>query len=52
MDTTLPLTPKVINKVQDTVSTLFYYAQAGNSTLLTALSTIAAQQSNGTVAVA
>ena len=40
-----------IKWVQDIVGTLLYYAQAVNSTLLTALSAIAVQQANGTKAV-
>ncbi len=50
--TTQPLTPKEIKHVQDIVGTLLYYAGAVDPTLLTTLSTIAAQQANGTRAVA
>jgi hypothetical protein len=46
-----PLTPKAVKRVQDIVGTLLYYAQAVDGTLLTALSAIAAQQSKGTKAV-
>ncbi len=52
VDTTQPLTPKDIKCVQDIVSTLLYYAQAVDPTLLATLSAIAACQSNGTWAVA
>ncbi len=51
VNTTQPLTPKVIKCVQDIVGTLLYYAQAVDPTLLSALSEVAAQQSNGTWAV-
>jgi hypothetical protein len=52
VNTTQPLTPKEIKRIQDIVGTLLYYAQAVDSTLLAALSAIAACQSNGTWAVA
>jgi hypothetical protein len=52
VNTTQPLTPKDIKRVQDIIDTLLYYAQAVDPTLLAALSTIASQQSNGTWAVA
>ncbi len=52
VDTTQPLTPKEIKHVQVIVSTLLYYAQAVDSTLLASLSTIPARQVNGTQAVA
>ncbi len=52
VDTTEPLIPKEIKPVQDNVRTLLYYVQAVDPTLLTALSAIAAQQANGTRAVA
>jgi hypothetical protein len=42
IDTSAPLTPEAIKWVQDIVSTLLYYGRAVNSTLLTALSSIAA----------
>jgi hypothetical protein len=51
-DTTSPLSPTELKQVQDIVGTLLYYVQAVNPTLLAALSAIAAQQSNGTQAVA
>jgi hypothetical protein len=51
-NTTSPLSPVELKRVQDIVGTLLYYTQAVNPTLLAALSTIAAQQSNGTQAVA
>ncbi len=52
VNTTKPLTPKEIKCVQDIIRTLLYYAQAVDPTLLAALSTIVACQSNGTRAVA
>jgi hypothetical protein len=52
VNTTQPLTSKEMNCVQDIIGTVLYYAQAVNPTLLAALSTIAACQSNGTRAVA
>jgi hypothetical protein len=52
VDTTQPLSPKEIKRVQDIVGTLLYYAQAVDPTLLAALSAIAACQSNGSRAVA
>ncbi len=52
IDTTQPLTLKEIKCVQDIVGTLLYYVRAVDPTLLTALSAIAARQSNGTRAVA
>ena len=51
-DKSPPLTPDQIKRVQKIVGTLLYYGRAVDSTLLTALSTIAARQSNGTQAVA
>jgi hypothetical protein len=51
VDTTQPLSPKKIKRVQDIAGTLFYYAQAVDPILLAALSSIAARQSNGTRAV-
>jgi hypothetical protein len=51
VDTTQPRTPKEIKRIQDIIGTLLYYARAVGPTLLTALSTIAAHQSNGTRAV-
>jgi hypothetical protein len=52
VDTTQPLTPKEIKHVQDIVGTLLYYGRLVDPTLLAALSAIAAQQANGTQAVA
>ncbi len=52
VDTTQPLTPKVIKCIHGTVGNLLYYARAVDPTILAALSTIAACQSNGTQAVA
>jgi hypothetical protein len=52
VDTTQPLTLKEIKHFQDIIGTLLYYVQAVDPTLLAALSTIAAWQSNGTRAVA
>jgi hypothetical protein len=51
-NTTFPLSPAELKGVQDIVGTLLYYAQAVNPMLLAALSAIAAQQSNGTQAIA
>lgn len=51
-DDSAPLSPAAIKRVQDIVGTLLYYARAVDSTLLTALSAIAARQANGTEAVA
>jgi hypothetical protein len=52
VNTTLPLTPEEIKRIQDIISTLLYYARADDPTPLTALSAIAAHQSNETQAVA
>jgi hypothetical protein len=52
VDTTQPLTPKEIKRIQDIISTLLYYGRAVDAPLLAALSTIAARQANGTWAVA
>jgi hypothetical protein len=52
INTSAPLTPEAIKRVQDIVGTLLYYGRAVDSTLLTALSSIAARQSNGTQAIA
>jgi hypothetical protein len=52
VDTTQPLTPKEIKRVQDIVGTLLYYARAVDPTLLATLSAITAQQANGAQAVA
>jgi hypothetical protein len=51
-NTTQPLTPKEIKRIQDINDTLLYYAQGVDSTLLAGLSAITAHQSNGTRAVA
>jgi hypothetical protein len=51
VNTTQPLTPKEIKRIQDIVGTLLYYGQAIDPTLLATLSAIAAHQSNGTQAV-
>jgi hypothetical protein len=52
IDTTYPLSPTELKRVQDIVGTLLYYARAVNPTLLATLSTITAQQSNSTQAMA
>jgi hypothetical protein len=52
VDTSAPLSPDAINCVEDIVGTLLYYGRAVDPTLLTALSSIAARQANGTTAVA
>ncbi len=52
INTTSPLSPAELKQDQDIVGTLLYYAQAVDPTLLAALSAIAAQQSNGTQAMA
>ena len=52
LDTSAPLTPAALKRVQDIVGTLLYYGRAVDPTLLTALSSIAARQSNGTQAIA
>ncbi len=51
INTSAPLSPDAIKCIQDTIGTLLYYRRAINPTLLTALSSIAAQQANGTTAV-
>ncbi len=51
-DKSPPLMPEQIKWVQNIVRTLLYYGRAVNATLLTALSAIAAGQSNRTQAVA
>ncbi len=48
VNSTQPLTPKEIKRIQDIVGTLLYYAGAVDPTLIATLSAIAAQQSNGT----
>jgi hypothetical protein len=52
VDTSAPLTPAALKRVQDIVGTLLYYGRAVDPTLLTAVSSIATRQSNGTQAVA
>jgi hypothetical protein len=52
IDTSCPLSPNAIKRIQDIVGTLLYYGQAVDPTLLTALSSITACQANGTTAVA
>jgi hypothetical protein len=52
VDTSAPLTPTALKRVQDIVSTLLYYGRAVDPTLLTVLSSIATHQSNGTQAIA
>ena len=47
-DTTSPLNPEEIKRIQQITGTLLYYARAVDATLLVALGTIAAQQANGT----
>ncbi len=51
-DTSPPLTPDQIKRVQKIVGTLFFYGRMVDSTLLTALSAIAARQSKSTHAIA
>jgi hypothetical protein len=51
VNTSAPLSPDAIKRVQDIVGTLLYYGRAVDPTLLTALSSIAARQANGTTAV-
>jgi hypothetical protein len=52
INTTSPLSPAVLKRVQDIVGTLLYYAQAVDPMLLAVLSTIAARQSKGAQAMA
>jgi hypothetical protein len=52
INTSKPLSPDAIKRIQDIIGTLFYYSRAVNPTLLTALSSIAACQANGTTAIA
>jgi hypothetical protein len=47
-ETTKPLTPAEIKRVQQITGTLLYYARAVDAILPVALGTIAAQQANGT----
>ncbi len=51
VNTSAPLSPDAIKRVQDIIGTLLYYGWAINPTLLTALSSIPAQQANGTTAM-
>ena len=48
MDTINPLSPEKIKQVQQIVHTLLYYSYAIDPTMAAALSSIAAQQANGT----
>jgi hypothetical protein len=50
-DTSNKLSPNAIKCVQDIIGTLLYYGCTVDPTLLTALSSIAAHQTNGTTAV-
>jgi hypothetical protein len=52
IDTSEPLSPAAIKRVQYVVGTLLYYGRVVDPTLLTALSAIAARQAKGTKAVA
>jgi hypothetical protein len=52
VDTTQPLTPKEVKRVQDIVGTLLYYARAVDPTLLPALRASTAQHASCTRAVA
>jgi hypothetical protein len=52
IDTTSPLSPAELKRVQDIVGTFLYYVRVVDPMLLAALSAIAAQQSSGTQAVA
>jgi hypothetical protein len=52
INTSCPLSPDAIKRIQDIVGTLLYYGPAVNPILLTALSSIAACQANSTTAVA
>ncbi len=47
-DTTNPLSPTEIQRIQQVVGTLLYYARAVDGTMLVALGTIAAAQAKGT----
>jgi hypothetical protein len=51
VNTSAPLSPDTVKRVQDIIGTLLYYGRAINPTLLTSLSSIAAQQANGTPAM-
>jgi hypothetical protein len=52
INTSCPLSHDTIKHVQDIVGILLYYKQAVDPTFLTALSSIAACQANGTTTVA
>ncbi len=52
IDTSFPLSPDAIKRVQGIVDTLLYYRRAVDPMLLTSLSSIAACQANGTTTVA
>jgi hypothetical protein len=51
INTSNKLSPDAIKCIQDIVGTPLYYSHTVNPTLLTALSSIAASQANGTIAV-
>jgi hypothetical protein len=52
INTSCPLSPDAIKRVQDIAGTLLYYKRGVNPMLLTALSSITACQANGTTTVA
>jgi len=52
MDTTEPLTPAALTRLQEIIGTLLYYARAVDSSLLVALGTLASAQTKGTKATA
>ncbi len=52
IETSCPLSPDTIKRVQDIIGTLLYYGRAVDPTLLTTLSSITTHQANGTTAVA
>ncbi len=52
INTLSPLSPDAIKCVQDIIGNLLYYGRAVDPMLLTALSSIAACQANGTTTVA
>jgi hypothetical protein len=51
-DETAPLDAQGITRMQQVTGTLLFYARAVDSTILVALGTISAQQSDGTEAIA
>jgi hypothetical protein len=51
LNTSCPLSPDAIKRVQDIIGTLLCYGRAFDPMLLTALSSIAARQANGTTVV-